>query len=96
LKFENNGGNGDIHPNSERNLWIALIVIVATPFALDFSIHMILRAVKKNRRYDEEIEVEEPQVEKRRHPPLQPHARSPEKSSRPSGGIRRAPKPPLK
>jgi len=49
LKFENNGHTNDIHPNSERNLWIALIIIVATPFAIDFLIHLVIRMVRRDR-----------------------------------------------
>ncbi len=55
LKLENNGeSERDIHSNSERNLWIALIVIVASPFVVDFGIHFIISAFKKGKEDDEE------------------------------------------
>jgi signal peptidase len=65
LKFEDNDHNNDIHSNSERNLWIALIVIVATPFAIDFLIHMVVRAVKSDIEVKDEEKVEEPPKRKR-------------------------------
>jgi signal peptidase len=73
LKLERNGeSERDIHSNSERNLWIALIVIVASPFIIDFGIHFMIRAVKKGRE-EEEGEEEEPEEEekppKKRAPP---------------------------
>ncbi|MGA1792352.1 MAG: S26 family signal peptidase [Thermoplasmatota archaeon] len=58
LKLEGNGDNS-IHSNSERNLWIALIVIVASPFVIDFLIHLIARNIKK----DDEKEEPEPSKE---------------------------------
>ncbi|MGA1866106.1 MAG: S26 family signal peptidase [Thermoplasmatota archaeon] len=54
LKLEGNGGNS-IHPNSERNLWIALVVIVASPFILDFGLHFLIKAVRSKEEDGEEI-----------------------------------------
>jgi hypothetical protein len=63
LKLESNGESArDIHPNSERNLWISLIVIVASPFIIDFGIHFIIRTFRKGK---EEEEEEEPEEEKK-------------------------------
>jgi len=47
LKLEGNGDNS-IHSNSERNLWIALIVIVASPFVIDFVIHLIAKNIRRD------------------------------------------------
>jgi signal peptidase len=75
LKLENNGDSErDIHSNSERNLWIALIVIVASPFVIDFGIHFIIRTVRKGKEEDKEEE-EEPEETVR-----PPRRRSPPKS----------------
>ncbi|MBN1389503.1 MAG: S26 family signal peptidase [Candidatus Thermoplasmatota archaeon] len=56
LKLEGNGGNS-IHPNSERNLWIALVVIVASPFIIDLGIHFIIKSVRKEGEDDDETPV---------------------------------------
>ena len=66
LKLEGNGGN--IHSNSERNLWIALIVIVASPFVIDFAIHFIVRSLRKGSDEDEEGEPEKEPVPRRGGP----------------------------
>ena len=74
LKLENNGDSErDIHSNSERNLWIALIVIVASPFVIDFGIHLIIRIVKKGK--EEETEEEEVPEERARPPMRRPPPR---------------------
>ncbi|MBN1539253.1 MAG: S26 family signal peptidase [Candidatus Thermoplasmatota archaeon] len=53
LKLEGNGGN-KIHSNSERNLWIALVVIVASPFILDLGLHFLIKAVRSKEEDGEE------------------------------------------
>ncbi len=96
LKFENNqGGNRDIHPNSERNLWIALIVIVVTPFILDFSIHLIVKAVGKGNKDNEEEEESQPRGKR---PPNGPSRRNGLEGQRNphSRNMGMGPRPPLK
>jgi len=58
LKLEGNGDNS-IHPNSERNLWIALIVIVASPFVIDFVIHLIAKNIKRDEEKEDGSEEKE-------------------------------------
>jgi signal peptidase I len=73
LKLESNGeSESDIHSNSERNLWVALIIIVASPFVIDFGIHMVIRIVKRGKDEEEEEEEEleeEVKPPRRRSPP---------------------------
>ncbi len=63
LKLE---GNDNWPDNSGRNLLIAIIVLIATPFLLDIGIHLVIKAFKKDE--TEEEEEEEP-PSKRRRPP---------------------------
>lgn len=51
-------GKEDWHPNSQKNLYIALIVVVLSPFVIDIGIHMISKAVRKKEE-DEEEQAEE-------------------------------------
>ena len=53
LKLE---GNENWPDNSGRNLLIAIIVLIATPFLLDIGIHMIVKAFKPEEKNEEEGE----------------------------------------
>jgi signal peptidase len=76
-------GNDNWPDNSGRNLIIAIIVLVATPFLLDITIHLIARAFKEE---DEPPKEEEERPKRVRRPPersLRADVRRPEKVRRP-------------
>ncbi|MFO8051106.1 MAG: S26 family signal peptidase [Thermoplasmatota archaeon] len=41
-------GKTDWHPNSQKNMVIALIIIVLSPFVVDFAIYLFTKAVRKD------------------------------------------------
>lgn len=76
-------GNDNWPDNSGKNLLIAIIVLIATPFILDIGIHMIVKTLKPEQK--EEEEEDEPE-RKRRRPPgnrLKAEVRRPPRERRP-------------